>query len=47
MKRSSRKISKKNKPKDLRRITKPDGARVWIAAGKEYKTLKAVPNVKV
>lgn len=46
MKRSGRHISKKNKPKDLKRITLPDGTRTWVSGGVYYKTLREVPNIK-
>ena len=39
MKQDKRKISKKHMPKDLRRITKPDGTRVWVTGGREFKSL--------
>lgn len=41
-KRKTRKISKKNMPKDLRRITNKQGKRVWVTGGKEYATLNEV-----
>lgn len=46
MKRSRRGISKKNKPKDLKRVTKMNGDRIWITNGKTYKNLRDVPDVK-
>jgi len=46
MKHSGRHISKKNKPKDLKRVTLADGTRVWRANGTYYPTLRSVPDVK-
>jgi hypothetical protein len=43
MKNDNRKVSKKNMPKDLVRITK-NGKRVWVTGGKEYDTLAQVKN---
>ncbi len=42
MKKNTRKISKKNMPKDLKRITNKDGKRVWVTGGKEYASLAQV-----
>jgi len=42
MKKHPNRPSKKNMPKDLRRITKKDGKRVWITGGKEYESLAQV-----
>lgn len=42
MKRSKSKVSKKNMPKDLKRITNKDGKRVWVTGGKEYASLSEV-----
>lgn len=44
MKRSSRRISKKKMPKDLKRITNKKGERVWVTGGKEYRTLRQVAD---
>lgn len=41
-KNSSRGISKKNMPADLKRITNGSGKRVWITGGREYNTLAEV-----
>lgn len=42
MKNNKRGISKKNMPKDLKRVTNKDGKRVWITDGKEYASLAEV-----
>ncbi len=39
MKKNSHKISKKNMPDDLRRVTNRSGKRVWVTGGKEYESL--------
>lgn len=35
-------IAKRNRPRDLKRITNARGERVWITGGKEYATLAQV-----
>jgi len=42
MKRDVRNSSKKGLPKNLRRISKPDGTRVWRVGKSEYRTLAEV-----
>lgn len=44
MKKGNRGISKKNMPKDLKRITKENGQRVWVTGGKEYASLAEVSS---
>ena len=45
MKRKRTRPSKKNMPKDLKRITNKQGLRVWVTGGKEYRTLREVAHV--
>jgi len=42
VKNSNRKVSKKNMPKDLKRITNKNGKRVWTTGGKEYTSLAEI-----
>lgn len=42
MKKSTRKVSKKNMPKDLKRVTNKEGKRVWVTGGKEYASLAEI-----
>jgi hypothetical protein len=42
MKNSTRKVSKKNMPKDLKRVTNKEGKRVWVTGGKEYASLAEI-----
>lgn len=42
MKKHPNKPSKKNMPKDLRRVTNRSGKRVWVTGGKEYESLAQI-----
>jgi hypothetical protein len=44
MKHSNRKVSKKNMPRDLKRITNKEGKRVWVTGGREYASLTEINN---
>jgi len=42
MKKHPNRPSKKNMPKDLKRITNRSGKRVWVTGGKEYESLNQI-----
>lgn len=46
MKHDTRNSSKKNKPRDLKRVRNKQGIRVWVTGGKEFRTLREVPDIK-